>query len=102
MRALAPAALSLAALCGLTLLSVTAAEAQNRRLVIDVKPRSWLDAGKVVPVGSMQNYLYDVHGSSDTGRFGAQGSSSTLLPDRFSAGRGFTVATPNFYSPGID
>lgn len=95
-------ALALAAMCGLTLIAATAAKAQSHRLVIDVKPRSWLDAGKVVPVGSMQNYMNDLAGTSDTGRFGARGSSSSLLPDRFSAGRGFTVATPNFYSPGID
>ncbi len=89
-------ALALAVVCGLTFTLAGAAQAQSRRLVIEVKPRSWLDAGKVVPVGSMQNYIYDVQGSSDTGRFGARGSSSALLPDRFSAGRGFTVETPHF------
>lgn len=87
-------ALSLAALFGLALTVGTAAEAQERRMVIDVKPRSWLDAGKVVPVGSMQNYMNDLGGSSDSARFGARGAS--VLPDRFSAGRGFTVETPNF------
>lgn len=89
-------ALTLAALCGLTLTVATAAEAQDRRMVIDVKPRSWLDAGKVVPVGSLQNYMYDTQGLSDSGRFGGRSSASGNLPDRFSAGRGFTVETPNF------
>ncbi len=86
----------LAALCGLTLSMTNAAQAQDRRMVIDIKPRSWLDAGKVVPVGSMQNYIHDLGGASDSARFGARGSASNLLPDRFSAGRGITVATPNF------
>lgn len=85
-----------AAICGTALCLVSAAEAQNRRLVIDVKPRSWLDAGKVVPVGSMQNYVYDVNGFGDTNRFGARGSNSGLLPDRFTGGRGFTFMSPIF------
>lgn len=87
--------LTLAALCGLTMTVASAAVAQDRRLVIDVKPRSWLDAGKVVPVGSLQNYMYDTQGFSDSSRFGSRGGSS-LLPDRFSSGRGLTVETPHF------
>lgn len=89
-------ALTLAALCGLTFSVVTVAEAQDRRLVIDVKPRSWLDAGKVVPVGSMQNYMYDTQGFSDSGRFMGRGGAASVLPDRFASGRGLTVETPHF------
>jgi hypothetical protein len=66
------------------------------RIVIDIKPRSWLDAGRQVPVGSMQNYMLDTQGHSDTTRFGARGASSTLLPDRFSSGRGISFDAPIF------
>ncbi|HUN10738.1 MAG TPA: hypothetical protein PLE50_00495 [Rhabdaerophilum sp.] len=87
-------AFALAALCGLSLTMLGAASAQDR-LVIRVKPRSWLDAGPVVPVGSMQNYMNDTGGIPDTSRFGARNGSS-LLPDRFAAGRGFVFETPHF------
>lgn len=84
--------LALAALCGLSIAAAGAASAQQR-LKIEVKPRSWLDAGKVVPVGSLQNYMYDGGGPSDYSRFGSRGNTS-ILPDRFSGGRGFTFETP--------
>ncbi|HRE22286.1 MAG TPA: hypothetical protein PKW21_14825 [Rhabdaerophilum sp.] len=87
-------ALVLAALCGISLSTIGAASAQDR-IVIRVKPRSWLDAGPVVPVGSMQNYMNDTGGIPDTSRFGAR-NGSTLLPDRFAAGRGFVFETPHF------
>lgn len=86
--------LVLAALCGLSLSTISAASAQDR-LTIRVKPRSWLDAGSVVPVGSMQNYMNDTGGLSDISRYGAR-NGSTLLPDRFEAGRGFVFETPHF------
>jgi hypothetical protein len=86
-------ALALAALCGLSLTMLGAASAQDR-LVIRVKPRSWLDAGPVVPVGSMQNYMYDTGSYADNSRFGARGGSSNLLPDRFAGRPGFVVETP--------
>ncbi|MCA0399277.1 MAG: hypothetical protein LCH38_00515 [Proteobacteria bacterium] len=91
----------IAASCGLALLVAGAAQAQEkRRLVIELKPRSWLDAGKVVRVGSMQNYVTDLNGFGDSARFGARGA--TNLPDRFSSGRGFTINTPNFYFRDLD
>jgi hypothetical protein len=85
-----------AALCGTALCLASAAQAQSQRLVIEVKPRSWLDAGKVVPVGSLQNYVRDTGGFGDSGRFGARGGHSGLLPDRFSSGRGFTFMSPSY------
>lgn len=84
--------LALAAVCGFSIAMAGAASAQQR-LRIEVKPRSFLDAGKVVPVGSMQNYMYDGGAASDHARFGSRGGTS-ILPDRFSAGRGFTFETP--------
>lgn len=88
-------AIALAALCGLTFSAVAGAQAQDRPLVIDVKPRSWLDAGKTVQVGSMQNYMYDTQGLGDSSRFGSR--SSGALPDRFSSGRGaFVFEMPRF------
>lgn len=89
MRVIAFAAFSL-------VLAGSAFAQSSNRIVIDVKPRSWLDAGRQVPVGSLQNYVYDTQGSSDTSRFGARGSSSTLLPDRFSSGRGISFESPIF------
>lgn len=91
----------IAATCGFAVLLGGAAVAQDKkRLVIELKPRSWLDAGKVVPVGSMQNYVTDLNGFGDSARFGVRGASN--LPDRFSSGRGFTVNTPNFYFRDLD
>lgn len=87
----------LVALAVLTLALAGPAVAQSsERLVINVKPRSWLDAGRSVPVGSMQNYIYDTQGNADIGRFGARGSNNGLLPDRFESGRGFAFESPIF------
>lgn len=93
-------ALTHAAICG-TILALASglvlasgAEAQSRRpLSIEIKPRSWLDAGRVVPAHSMQHYVYDSYSYSDHARFGARGGSHNL-PDRFSAGRGLSFETP--------
>lgn len=86
------------AACAGFVIMATTAEAQSRKpLYIDVKPRSWLDPGTSVPVGSMQNYIYDTQGVSGTNG-GARFSNQGLLPDRFSGGRPFTV---NFPAPEI-
>jgi hypothetical protein len=68
------------------------ADAQSRRRppVVDVKPRSFLDAGRTVRPGALSNYVYDQMparpGADVTfGRFADQ-----ALPGRFS-GRGFDV-----------
>lgn len=87
-------ALALAALCGLTFTISTAAEAQSRRLVLNVKPRSWLDAGPVVPVGAMTSYVYDHIGMNDARRFGARGSDPGMLSNLARPGTGFTFETP--------
>lgn len=74
--------------------------AQGRRagIVIEVKPRSWLDAGPVVPLHSKQSYVYDSQSYSDYSRFGSRGGDFGLLPDRFSAGRGFAFESPVWWS----
>jgi hypothetical protein len=88
----------LVALAAFTIALAGSAVAQSsNRIVINVKPRSWLDAGRQVPVGSMQNYIYDTQGMSDAARFGARGSASNLLPDRFSSGRGIPFESPIFW-----
>ena len=85
--------LSILSLSGFAVLSAVSAQAQDRGpLRIEIKPRSWLDAGKVVPVGSMQNYIYDTQGMGSVG--GARYSSQGLLPDRFSGGKPFTIDIP--------
>jgi hypothetical protein len=88
-------ALILATVLGTAFTVIGAASAQDRT-VITIKPRSWLDAGTHVPVGSMQNYMYDTGGSSDISRFGARSGNAGLLPDRHTAGRGFAFETPLF------
>jgi hypothetical protein len=45
----------------------------------------------------MQNYMYDTQGPSDAARFGARGSSPSILPDRFSSGRGIPFESPVFW-----
>jgi hypothetical protein len=87
--------LALTALIGASLFAVGAAEAQER-LILNVKPRSWLDAGTQVQVGSMQGYVYDQQGSRDTARFGARGSNSGFGPTR--PGEGITFETPATWS----
>jgi len=84
---------------GLSVLAASSAGAQDRSLVIQVKPRSWLDAGKTVEVGSMQNYMYDTQGLGDWNRFGSRGGANSVLPDRFASGRGgFVFETPRLFN----
>ena len=78
------------AIIGLTFTLASLAHAQDRSSMhIDVKPRSWLDAGSEVLVGSMQNYMYDTQSMGSVG--GARYSNQGLLPDRFSGGRPVTM-----------
>lgn len=87
------------AICAV-LASLGAAEAQSRRggITIEVRPRSWLDAGPAVPVYSQQNYARDSYDFGDTRRFGSRGGDFGLLPDRFSAGRGIAFESPIWWS----
>ena len=78
------ALLGLASLAALTTVSVVAdAQTQNRPLVLRVQPRSFLDPGPVVPVGSI-NPGYTGYG---------QAQSYLLSPPYAPAGAGFGVAT---------
>lgn len=68
--------------------AVTAAEAQSRRpLRITVQPRSYLDAGKVAPVGSLQNYATVDRYSPMTPPTAAFMRADAALPPRIGAGR---------------
>lgn len=68
------------------------AQAQSSRgLYIEAKPRSWLDAGRVVEPHSMQNYMYD---TQQGGNYGARFSNNGLLPDRFAGGSPIKVDIP--------
>jgi hypothetical protein len=78
------ALLGLASLAALTTLSVAAeAQTRDRPLVLRVKPRSFLDPGPVVPVGSI-NPGYTGYG---------QAVSYLLSPPYAPNGAGFGVAT---------
>jgi hypothetical protein len=72
---------SLAAL--MTISGVAEAQTRNRPLVLRVQPRSFLDPGPVVPVGSI-NPGYTGYG---------QAQSYLLSPPYAPAGAGFGVAT---------
>ncbi|MCA0406199.1 MAG: hypothetical protein LCH39_08620 [Proteobacteria bacterium] len=87
--------LALSVLFGASLLAGGVAQAQDRELTLRVKPRSWLDAGTQVEVGSKQSYVYDQMGSSDLGRFGARGSQASFLPSR--PGSGITFMSPQWW-----
>lgn len=83
MRVIAVTLLAVAA----TAVAATVAEAQSRRpLRVIVQPRSYLDPGKVVPVGSLSNYAM-------ADRFSPPASSHAVtrgdvnLPPRIGGGR---------------
>lgn len=92
MRALVVVALASGFLAsGAALPDAGEAQAQQRRtrgLAITVTPRSFLDAGKVVPVGRYQNYVSDHQSFGAAPSVGMNVFSSQPLPDRFSGGRG--------------
>jgi hypothetical protein len=79
-----------AAAISLTVVGAAAAQSSRQSLYIDAKPRSWLDAGKVVEPHSMQNYMYDMHGVSAGAGYSNQG----LLPGRFSGGAPIKIDIP--------
>lgn len=68
----------------------TAAEAQQRKkgpLVVRVKPRSFFDAGKVVPEGSLSQYARGPHYySQPTYSFVGSRFGESNLPDRIGSG----------------
>src|SRR5690606_4807848 len=80
--------LSAAAMAASCLAIAGEAYAQSRVRTITVTPRSYLDPGKVVPVGSMSNYVLSGQSYSSPvyanvqERFG-----STVLPPRIGGGR---------------
>lgn len=90
--------LVLSALCAATLLSAVPAEAQYRRpggLAVTVQKRSFLDAGKVVPVGRYSNYV-TVGTYSTPPAFGHIGEfyGESTLPARGMGRPLFTFASP--------
>lgn len=88
--------LGAALLAGAAVFAAGAASAQDRELTLRVKPRSWLDAGTEVEVGSKQNYMYDTAGHRDFARFGARGAQVSSGPLR--PGEGIPFNTPQWWS----
>lgn len=79
----------------------TIAEAQNRRapLRITVQKRSYLDAGNVVPVGSMNRYATQASYASPVYSSMGDGFGEGTLPPRLGAGANpfaDTFATPRY------
>ncbi|WP_114944243.1 hypothetical protein [Microvirga calopogonii] len=104
------ALLGLASLAALTSLSVVAdAQTRNRPLVLRVQPRSFLDPGPVVPVGSInpgisgygqtQAYLLSPDYAPNRGRFGLDS-----LPDPITNGPfvGSRNPFPAYSTPTIE
>lgn len=78
---------------GLVIGSLLPAEAQQRRrgLVIEAQPRSFLDAGRAVPVGRFQDYTRNGVSFGGLPSIGIAQFNDQALPDRFNGGRGFAV-----------
>lgn len=100
MRRLTYIAASLAAVTLLSTAAVTTAEAQNRRpLQVIVEKRSFLDAGKVVAVGTYNRHLVAAHGLgySPIGNIGGFYGRDTL-PGPFAGQNPFANS---FYGPSL-
>lgn len=88
-RSLTAASLFLAAAAVGTMALAPAAEAQSRKrpLIVKVKPRSYFDAGNVVPVGSLNRYAADqTFRSAPVYSYIGSRFGETTLPDRIGAG----------------
>ncbi len=97
MRRLVLAVTAIAALSGLAALP---AEAQSKRapLRVKVEGRSFLDAGKIVPVGRYDRHLF-VANTMPTTAFGSISNfGRDNLPDRFAGPNPFANS---FYGPSI-
>ena len=98
MRHLAFVSAGLVALFSFSTLAATTAEAQTKRkpLRVIVEGRSFLDAGKIVPVGTYNRH----HFVANSMPMSATGSISNLgrenLPDRFAGPNPFANS---FYGP---
>ncbi len=78
--------------------AVSAAEAQSRKpLRVIVEGRSWLDAGKVVPVGKYDKHLFAANTIPPlaTGNISQRGAFENL-PDRFAGPNPFANS---FFGP---
>jgi hypothetical protein len=93
-------ALILAAIAAVSTLAAVPAEAQSRKpLRVKVEGRSFLDAGKIVPVGTYGRHLNVANGGGSflhTGNIGDRGREN--LPDRFAGPNPFANS---FYSPSL-
>ncbi len=69
-------------------LAAGAAEAQSRKpLRLTVTPRSYLDPGKVVPVGSLQNYATFDRYTTPSYVYSGSARAEYKLPPRIGAGK---------------
>jgi len=78
-------ALLVSALCAAALAAGPAAaqsKRQNNGLVIDVKPRSWLDAGTAVPVGHGRDYVTNTGAFNGIPVGGISSRYESNLPER--------------------
>jgi hypothetical protein len=67
--------------------SVEAGHKKQRPLYVKVKPRSYLDAGKVAPVGSLSQYAVSNRYNTPMSHGIGNGFGSYLLPDPIGGGR---------------
>ncbi len=84
----------------LTVAAASMADAQERRpLRVDVQKRSYFDAGRVAPVGSMNRYASQHFYASPQYSFAGDRFGEGVLPSRIGAGTNpfaFTFWTPAF------
>lgn len=91
---------ALAAAAAISALSVAPAEAQQRKpLRVKVEGRSFLDAGKIVPVGTYGRHLNVANSGGSflhTGNISGRGREN--LPDRFAGPNPFANS---FFGPSL-
>lgn len=69
--------------------SPLAARDRGEGLVIDVSPRSWLDAGKVPPVGQRRDYVTNTGAFGGSPTNGISSRADSNMPFRGISGPGF-------------
>jgi hypothetical protein len=94
--AAAAATVALVAISGLA--QDASAQERRRPMLLEVKPRSFLDGGRTAAVGSSSSYIYDQGsfrpGTGPTFAF----THDRPLPDRYNGGRPLTV---DFQAPAF-
>lgn len=92
--------LAISAIAAVTSLAAVPAEAQSKRkpLRVNVEGRSFLDAGKIVAVGSYDRHLFVANTMPTTSVGSISNFGRDNLPDRFAGPNPFANS---FYGPSL-